>query len=89
MGKIQEIYEKACSVAESLLQKKVEGIISVNKDGEVWKVEAELLERRSIPDTQDILGKYEMRFDEAGELLGYRRIELRRRSDMEVIEEEV
>ncbi len=48
-----------------------------------------MLERKSIPDTQDILGRYEMKFDEEGELLGYKRIMLRRRSDMEMIEEEV
>ncbi len=51
--------------------------------------EVEVVERKSVPDTQDILGRYEMKFDLEGELLGYKRIMLRRRSDMEMVEEEV
>jgi hypothetical protein len=51
--------------------------------------EVEVLERKSVPDTQDILGRYEMKFDPDGELLGYKRIMLRRRADMEMVEEEV
>ena len=86
--KIQEIYENACWMAESLLRKKLDSIISMAKEGEEWRVEAEVLERKSIPDTQDILAKFEMRFDSSGELLGYRRLEIRHRSDMEVIQEE-
>jgi hypothetical protein len=87
--KIQEITEKSRSIAETLLLKKVEGISSLAMEGSEWKVEVEILERKSIPDTQDILSKYELKFDEIGELTGYRRIGLRHRGDMEVVEEEV
>ena len=87
--KIQVISEKACVMAETLFNKKVDSIVSISKDGEGWMVESEILERRAIPDTQDILGKYEMKFDDGGELQSYRRIGLRHRSDMEVVEEEV
>ena len=87
--KIQQISEKACVMTETLLNKKVDSIVSVSRDGEGWMVESEVLERKAVPDTQDILGKYEMKFDDGGELQGYRRIGLRHRSDMEVVEEEV
>ncbi len=87
--KIQEIAEKARSMAEMILLKKVDGISSLAREGDGWKVEAEVLERKSIPDTQDILSKYEMRFDETGELTGYKRMGIRHRGDMEVVEEEV
>lgn len=87
--KIHEITSKARSMAEMLLLKKVEGISSLSKEGNEWKVEAEILERKAIPDTQDILSKYELKFDEVGELKGYKRIGLRHRGDMEVVEEEV
>jgi hypothetical protein len=86
--KIQEILESANQAAEMMLKKKV-SVISLNKDAEGWVAEIEVLERKSVPDTQDIIGRYEMRFDLDGELLGYKRIMLRRRSDMEMIEEEV
>ncbi|RQW80397.1 MAG: gas vesicle protein [Methanothrix sp.] len=87
--KIQIISEKAGETAELLLKKDLDGVVSLNKESEGWLAEVEVLERKSIPDTQDILGRYEMKFDEEGELLGYKRIMLRRRSDMEMVEEEV
>ena len=87
--KIQEILGKANQAAETMLKKKLDSVISLNKDAEGWVAEIEVLERKSVPDTQDILGRYEMRFDLDGELLGYKRIMLRRRSDMEMVEEEV
>jgi len=88
-SKIQLIFEKAGLAAETLLKKDLDSIIRLNKDAEGWLAEVEVLERKSVPDTQDILGRYEMKFDEAGELLGYKRIMLRRRSDMEMMQEEV
>ncbi|MCX6668989.1 MAG: gas vesicle protein [Methanothrix sp.] len=87
--KIQIISEKAGQAAESLLKKCLDSVVSLNKGPEGWLAEVEVLERKSVPDTQDILGRYEMKFDEEGELLGYKRIMLRRRSDMETVEEEV
>ena len=89
MPKIQQICEKASAIAETLFNKKVDSIVSVSKDGEGWMAEAEILERKAVPDTQDILGRYEMKFDDGGELQGYRRIGLRHRFDMEEVEEEV
>jgi Gas vesicle synthesis protein GvpO. len=87
--KIQAISEKAGQTAEMLLKKDLDSVVSLNKDSDGWLAEVEVLERKSVPDTQDILGRYEMKFDEEGELLGYKRIMLRRRSDMEMIEGEV
>jgi len=87
--KIQEILGIANQAAESMLKKKLDSIISLNRDADGWMAEVEVLERKSVPDTQDILGRYEMKFDADGELLGYKRIMLRRRADMEMVEEEV
>jgi len=87
--KLQEICEKAILTAETIFKKKVDGVVGLGRNKEGWLVETEVCERRSIPDTQDILGRYEMRLDESGELLSLRRVMLRRRSDMEALEEEV
>jgi hypothetical protein len=86
---IQTISEKAGQTAQMLLNKDFDSMVSLNRGPEGWLAEVEVLERKSVPDTQDILGRYEMKFDEDGELLGYKRIMLRRRSEMEMIEEEV
>jgi hypothetical protein len=87
--KIQDILGIANQAAQTMLNKKLDSVISLNKDAEGWVAEIEVLERKSVPDTQDIMGRYEMKFDLDGELLGYKRIMLRRRADMEMVEEEV
>lgn len=87
--KIQKIHEKARQTAATLLMKDIDTIVGLTKDNEGWVAEVEVVERKSIPDTQDLLGRYELKFDEDGELLGYRRVMLRRRSDREVAEAEV
>jgi len=86
---VMEISEKAKAVAEALFLKKAEGIASVAKESDGWKVEVEVLERKSIPDTRDILSRFEIKFDPDGEVTSYRRLSLRHRGDMEQVEEEV
>jgi hypothetical protein len=39
-----------------------------------WIVTVELLELSRIPETDDVIGSYEVELDEKGELLGYRRL---------------
>jgi len=87
-SKIQDIYENACVMTKTLLKKKVDSIIGIAQEEKEWKVVVEVVERDAIPDTQDILAKFEIRFDLSGELLGYRRLELRHRSDLEAMQQE-
>lgn len=84
---IMEIGKESLSVIEKLLNKKAESVVSVAKEGKEWKVLADVLERRAVPDTQDILGRYELRVDEKGELLGYKQVLTKRRADL-IAEEE-
>jgi hypothetical protein len=86
---IQKICEMASLTAETLLRKNVDSVNSLTRDDDGWMAEVEVMERKSIPDTQDLLGRYEMKFDLEGELLGYKRVMIRRRSDLEAAEEEV
>jgi len=85
---IVEICRKAPLLIESIVNKKAQGITSVTKEGEEWKVVIEVLERKAIPDTQDILNIYELKLTGAMELTGYKRIGMRHRGDM-IQEEEV
>jgi hypothetical protein len=61
---------------------RVSVITSVAPDEGGWRVTAELVERRGIPDTNDLIGVYELRLDAAGEVLRYERTRLRRRGDL-------
>lgn len=84
---MKEIGKHAPVLIENLLNKKAEGITGLSRENEEWKVLVEVLERKAVPDTQDILGTYELKLSGNMDITGYRRIGLRRRGDM-VIEEE-
>jgi hypothetical protein len=43
-------------------------------DDGTWNVTVELLELARIPNTDDVLGSYDVGIDEDGELIGYRRV---------------
>lgn len=79
---IREIGKKSLDITKELLNKEPEGVISTKKDGKEWKVVVEVLERRAVPDTQDILGRYELKLDADGEILDYKQIMLRKRADL-------
>jgi len=59
----------------------VAGVVGLSKTEEGWVVLLEALERRAIPDTMDILGLYEVRLDNDGNLLGFERKRLRKRGE--------
>ena len=66
----------------SALKLKVSAITSVARAEDGWRVTAELVERRGVPDTSDLLGVYEMQLDHAGNILQYERTRMRRRCDL-------
>lgn len=84
---IIRIGKESLTTIESLLNKKSESVISVNKEGKEWKVQVEVLERRAVPDSQDLIGRYQLKLDENGELLGYKQVLTKRRGDI-MLEEE-
>jgi len=57
------------------------GIGAKKKDGG-WVVTIQIMEKKSIPDGMDVLGIYEVETDQEGNILGYQRKEIRRRSDV-------
>ena len=53
-----------------------EGVTSLKQEDDgTWRVTVELLELSRIPETDDILGSYEIELDEEGEVYGYRRVQ--------------
>lgn len=59
----------------------VSGVIGAAKREDGWHVIIELIERKGIPDAQDLLGVYEAVLDEQGNLVSYQRKKVRHRSD--------
>lgn len=83
-----EICNQALSIVKKFISKEPETILSVKKDGGEWKVRVEVLERKAVPDTQDLLGRYEIRLDENGQLIGWEQVMIRKRADRLVPEDE-
>ena len=80
-GGILQISKRAIEAFESVLKRKAESVVSMSKEAEGWKAVVEVLERRAVPDTQDLLARYELTLNDEGELLGYKQVLVRRRQD--------
>jgi len=62
--------------------------IGAKQKGKEWVVRVEITEKSSIPEAMDILGIYDVRLSEAGGVLGYERVSMRKRGDTEAKFEE-
>jgi hypothetical protein len=78
-----EIIKRAQEEFARLSKIPVDGVTGLSKSEEGWVVSLEGLERRAIPDTMDVLGLYEVRLDNEGNLLGFDRKKLRKRGETE------
>lgn len=78
---IMEIIRMIPPLIESIFNRKPDEITSLSAEDEGWKVNVEMLERKAVPDTQDILGTYELKLKGDGELIGYKRTTMRKRGD--------
>jgi hypothetical protein len=58
----------------ALTGREFEGVVSVERTDDGWRVGVELVETRRIPDTADILAVYEVETDDTGGLRGLRRV---------------
>lgn len=76
-----EIIKKAWEGFAKLSKISVDGVVGLSKTDEGWVVLLEALQRSAIPDTMDVLGLYDVRLDNEGNLLGFERKKLRKRGD--------
>lgn len=54
--------------------KQSEGVTSLERTDDGWKIQVEVVELRRIPDTTDVIALYELDVDDHGDLEGYRRL---------------
>ena len=80
---IGQIRNKVRNIAEDVVGYPLSGILAIDREDEGWRVAVEVIERSSVPDTQDILGRYEISLDDDRTVTGYRRTHRYRRDDME------
>jgi hypothetical protein len=65
MGAVEQLQE--------LIGRPVEAVTGMEKDGSEWKVTVEVVELSRIPNTTDVLGKYEVAVDRNGDIKAARR----------------
>ena len=78
---IVDVRNQVRRVAADLIGRPLDGITEVRADDDGWYTTVEVIERNSIPDTQDILGRYEIDFNADANVTGYRRLRRYRRGD--------
>ena len=71
---ILKVGRAAVEQLAELTGQRVEGLSGVHRDDDGWVVNAEVLELRRIPETNDVLATYEVRLDDDGSITGYRRV---------------
>ncbi len=66
-----------------LLGKKPESISSIEKNNEGWSIVCNVLEKKSIPETYDLLKVFEFMADKEGRIIRFKQLRKIRRGDLE------
>ena len=69
------------STAGELIGREFDAVSEISPTDDGWRAVVEVVERRAVPDTQDIVGRYEIELDESATVHGYRRLDRYRRGD--------
>ncbi len=58
-------------------------VIGVNKEGNIWHITVEIIEKPSPAINLELLGIYDIRIDASGDFLGYEKMRMRKRGDIQ------
>ena len=79
---ILEVRNHVRDAAADLIGRPLDSVVEIEQDDDGdWHALVEIVERSSVPDTQDILGRYALELDGSGTITGYRRLDRYRRGD--------
>lgn len=84
--RFDEAIQQAKLVLHELTGLDISSVVGAEKEDEGWLVGVEVVEKRSIPDSMDILALYETRLDEDGNMREFKRLRMRKRIDTETEE---
>ncbi|ESS05978.1 MAG: gas vesicle synthesis protein GvpO [uncultured archaeon A07HB70] len=81
---ILEMRELVAEIAGTLLDGPFDGITSVERtEDDRWRAVFEVVERSAVPDTQDIIGRYELYLSTTGEVEEYALQQRFKRSELQ------
>ncbi|MBI5235173.1 MAG: gas vesicle protein [Deltaproteobacteria bacterium] len=81
-----DVIIKARSEMKRLTGLEAASTVKTVKDESGWRLLVEMIEKRSIPDSMDILATYEILMDDNGNLMEFNRKGMRKRVDTAVSE---
>lgn len=79
---ILEIQEKAVLQIRKILNKEPEGVSLIEKNNESWRVLCDVLDKKSIPETYDILKVFEFILDKEAKVTSFKLLKKIRRGDI-------
>ncbi len=85
---IPELIERAREELSKATGLELSTTLGAVKEEKGWKITTEMVEKHSIPDQMDILAVYESILDDDGNMIEFNRKRLRKRVDIEELEEE-
>jgi hypothetical protein len=78
---VTELINKLAKEFPLLINLKTSGVVAISPQEDGWTVAIEMIEKKSIPDSMDVLGCYEVRLDSGGNIRDFSRVRLRKRGD--------
>ena len=76
-----ELVNKLMAEFPPLIHLQSSGVVGVSRNEDGWIVTIEMLEKKSIPDSMDVLGCYEVKLGNDGDIRDFTRVRLRKRGD--------
>lgn len=83
-----ELIQKAREQLGDMTGLELSSTLSARREGDGWHVQLEAVEKKSLPDSQDILATYDLTMDESANVLDFNRIGMRKRGDTVIPGEE-
>jgi hypothetical protein len=78
---VSEIAERAREELVKMTKLTPSGVIGTAREDNGWMVTIEMVEKKSIPDSMDILGTYEVKVNDQGQIADFQRVKLRKRCE--------
>ncbi len=78
---VTEVVNKLVANFPTMINLEASSVVAIAPNADGWVVSIEMIEKKSIPDSMDILGYYEVSLDSEGVIRDFSRLRLRRRGD--------
>ena len=79
-----QLIQKAREQLTELTGLELGSTLSARKDDNVWRVQVEVIEKKSLPDSQDLLATYGLTMDKDANVVDFERLSMRKRSEVMV-----